>query len=41
MGFVKRSLGFQVLVLQADTLHATHLHSVTQSRWKVRNSFSR
>jgi hypothetical protein len=22
LGFVKRSLGFQVLVLQADTLHA-------------------
>jgi hypothetical protein len=41
VGFVKRSLGFQVLVLQADTLHATHLHSVIQSRWKVRNSFSR
>lgn len=37
VGFVKRSLGCQVLVLQADTLHATHLHSVTQSRWKVRN----
>ena len=28
-GFVKRSLGFQELVLQADTFHAAHLHSIT------------
>jgi hypothetical protein len=28
LGFVKRSLGFQVLVLQADTLHAAHVQTV-------------